>query len=438
MEEIKIEKENIETQKEESIVKNTDSISYINTIRIIAISVCSTLFTLGAVFVFLFYYNTHFVSEFISGFIKTPTPNPTIVLNEKEDLDKNAITVPEEHKESVVDAVKVAKPAVVSVIASKEVPLYDVSFESIGGSIFQTPVYKQNGTKKQEVGSGSGFIIQSDGLIITNKHVVADLNATYEVLLNNGKKYDATVLARDAVYDVAFLKISANNLPYLSLADSDSIDVGQSVIAIGNALGEFKNTVSLGVVSGLSRSIVASTSDGGSEKLEKVIQTDAAINPGNSGGPLLNLRGEVIGINVATVVGSSSIGFAIPINSLKSSISSVRKVGKIVRPYVGIRYIDVNSVVKAKYNLSVDYGVLVQRGTNQNDVAVISGSPADKAGIIEGDVVLEVDGVKIGEDKDFAYAIRSKKIGDTIKMKILSSGVEKNISLKLAQAPDGM
>jgi serine protease Do len=306
---------------------------------------------------------------------------------------------------------------------------------------FQTPTYTQNGTEKEQVGGGSGFLISSDGMIVTNRHVVSDKTAEYTVFLNNGKKYTANVLARDPVLDIAIIKINpavGTIFPYLDLGDSDSLDVGQSVIAIGNALGEFKNTVSVGVVSGLSRSISASDNSGNSEQLSKVIQTDAAINPGNSGGPLLDLSGHVVGVNVAVAQGSESIGFSLPINSVKSAINSVMKTGKIVRPYVGIRYIPVTAELKAKNNLTVDYGILVQKGQTASELAVIPGSPADKAGILENDIILEINGQKIDQDKNFAYLIRGKNIGNSITLKILSKGIEKTVTLKLEQAPDNM
>jgi len=243
-------------------------------------------------------------------------------------------------------------------------------------------------------------------------------------------------LAKDPVLDVALIRISATGLPYLVLADSSLLEVGQSVVAIGNALGEFQNTVSAGVISDLSRSITAGNNSGQQEYLDKVIQTDAAINPGNSGGPLLNLKGEVVGINVAVVQGSSSIGFSLPINSVKNAIDSVKKTGKIIRPYVGVRYVVVNDVLKTKNNLAVDYGILVQRGKDETEPAVIPGSPANIAGIVENDIILEIDGVKIDENQSFLYMIRNKKVGDTISMRILSKGVYKTIYMVLDASPD--
>jgi S1-C subfamily serine protease len=229
----------------------------------------------------------------------------------------------------VIDTVKKTNPAVVSIIISQEVPKYETYidpnmqsnpfgdlFPGFPGFDFNIPQYRQNGTEKKEIGGGSGFFVSSDGLIVTNKHVVDQKNAEYTVFTNDGKKHTAKVVARDPVLDIALIKIEGSGFTSLSLGDSDALQVGQSVIAIGNALGEYRNTVSVGVVSGLSRSIVAGDNSGKSENLDHVIQTDAAINPGNSGGPLLNLRGEVIGVNVAVAQGSQSIGFALPINSI--------------------------------------------------------------------------------------------------------------------------
>ncbi len=420
-------------------------------VRTILISLATVIITLSLFALLAWHYRAAIFKVLATGYTKEQNQiASTNDITLPGDLAaKVADTVPLQtastRQETVVDAVKIARPAVVSIVVSKEVPKYEVSYDQgsdpFGGmfpGLFQTPTYKENGTEKKQIGSGSGFLISSDGLIVTNKHVVSDTNAVYEVLLNNGTKYNATVLARDGILDIALIKITASGLPYLNLGDSNALEVGQSVIAIGNALGEFKNTVSVGVVSGLSRSVIAGDGQGMSERLDKVIQTDAAINPGNSGGPLLDLHGNVIGINVAVVQGSSNVGFALPVNSVKSAIDSVKRTGKIVRPYVGFRYVTITSDLKTKNNLSVDYGVLVARGKGAAEIAVIPGSPADRAGIVENDIVLEMNGTKIKEDNDFASLIRSKKVGDRITLKVLSKGVEKTLTLTLDAAPDGM
>ncbi len=272
-------------------------------------------------------------------------------------------------------------------------------------------------------------------MIVTNRHVIEDKTAEYTVFTNDGKKHTATVVARDSVLDIALIKIDGSGYSYLSLGDSDSLNLGQSVIAIGNALGQFKNSVSVGVVSGLSRSITAGDNNGQSESLSNVIQTDAAINPGNSGGPLLDISGKVVGVNVAIVQGSENIGFALPINSVKSVINSVKATGKIIRPYLGIRYVPVTQDLKDKNNLTVDYGDLVGKGKTASDLAVIPGSPADKAGIVENDIILEIDGQKLDQDHDLATIVRNKNVGDTVTLTVLDKGIQKDIPVKLEAAP---
>jgi serine protease Do len=348
----------------------------------------------------------------------------------------------------VISAVKKTNPAVISIIISQEVPKYEAYIDPnqqqnpfgdlFPGFNFNIPQYqyRQNGTEKKEIGGGSGFFVSSDGLIVTNKHVVDQKNAEYTVFTNDGKKHIAKVIARDPVLDIALIKIEGSGFPYLSLGNSDTLEVGQSVIAIGNALGEFRNTVSVGVISGLARSITAGNNSGNAEVLDHVIQTDAAINPGNSGGPLLNLQGEVIGVNVAIVQGSQNIGFALPVNSVKGAIESVKQTGKIVRPYLGIRYVTVNAEMKDKNNLTVDYGVLVKAGATASELAVIPGSPADKAGIVENDIILEVDRVKLDDKTSLSSIIREKTIGQAINLKILHRGAEKNILVTLEAAKD--
>ena len=348
----------------------------------------------------------------------------------------------------VENAVQQANPAVVAISISKSVPKYTTTYNQVnpfgdlfggtnpfGNMLFNVPTQTPDGYEKKEIGGGSGFLVSSDGLIVTNRHVVSDKDAEYTVYLSNGKKYSATVLARDAVLDVAIVKITASGLPYLSLGNSDNLKLGQTVIAIGNALAQFQNTISVGVVSGLSRSVTAGDGEGSSEALDHVIQTDAAINPGNSGGPLLDLSGNVIGVDTAIVQGSQNIGFALPINSIKTVIESVRATGKIVRPYLGIRYEVVTDDVKDTNHLTVDYGAIVQRGKDSKQLAVVPGSPADKAGIVENDIVLEVDGTKIDEDHDLAQMIRAKHVGDVVVLKLLSKGAEKTVNVTLAAAP---
>lgn len=216
-----------------------------------------------------------------------------------------------------------ALPAVVAIKIYQDVPVYKTTYENPFGSLFPSftvPKQTQVGTTKKEVGGGSGFFINSNGLIITNKHVANIQNAQFKVVTNSNKTYDAKVLMISDTLDIALLDIEATGLPYLYFGNSDNVQIGESVVAIGNALAQFSNTVSSGIVSGLSRNISAGTGGGGFEQLDKVIQTDAAINPGNSGGPLINSKGEVIGVNVAAALNGQNIGFALPSNIVKASI----------------------------------------------------------------------------------------------------------------------
>ena len=347
-----------------------------------------------------------------------------------------------EYEQAIIDSVASASPSVVSIVISKNVPVYEQQFINPFGSIpgfnspfdFQIPQNVQKGTKYQEVGAGSGFIVSEDGLVLTNKHVVSDKIADYTVFTNDGKKYKAKVLARDPVLDLAIIKIQdTGNFPSIKLGNSDGIQIGQGAIAIGNALGEFRNTVSVGIISGLGRTISASGGGGFSEVLEDVIQTDAAINQGNSGGPLLNLRGEVIGINTATAQGAQTIGFTIPINVAKRDIDQIIEKSrsqsdrgsstesgqiKIQYPFLGVRYVVIDDIVKQKYNLSVDYGALVLKGDN-GEAAVTKDSSADKAGIKEKDIILEINGKKITKDNSLAKIIRDYNPNDKVTLKVL-------------------
>lgn len=346
----------------------------------------------------------------------------------------------------IVDVVGRTAPAVVSIVITKDVPKLQYNenpffYSPFGNDFFNNFFGLPNGqqpkspptTEKRQVGGGTGFFVSSDGLIVTNKHVVADEEADYSVLLNNGKKYDAKVLSRDSVNDLAIVKIDGSGFSVIPLGDSDSLKLGQTVIAIGNALGEFRNTVSTGVVSGLARSITAGGSALGTEQLSGVIQTDAAINPGNSGGPLLNEAGEVIGINTAVAQGAQNIGFAIPVNEAKQVITSVKKYGKIVRPFLGVRYVIITSDLAKEKSLPVDYGALIVRGDTQTDLAVTPGSPADKAGLAENDIILEVGGEKITEDNTLVKAIARFGVSDRVPLKIMHRGDTKTVTVTLVE-----
>ncbi len=373
---------------------------------------------------------------------KIERPTPLLTAPDTSATKATPYESPDTHEEAVIKAVDLASPSVVSIIISKDLPViencpYDPfgnlppEFRNFfgGGSDFTVPC--QKGTQHQEVGGGSGFIISEDGLVLTNRHVVSDTKADYTVLMNDGKKYPAKVLARDPVQDLAVVKIEANNLKPLPLGDSDGIRLGQTAIAIGNALGEFRNTVSVGVVSGLARRITASDKAGGSEDLEGLIQTDTAINQGNSGGPLLNLRGEVIGITTAVASDAQNIGFALPINKAKRAITSVKASGKITVPYLGVRYLSVTDDIVKKEKLPVTYGALVRGGEDGPGVA--KNSPAEKAGLQAEDIILAVNGVKVDENNSLGTLIQRYQVGETVKLTIRRGDKDLTISVLLEE-----
>lgn len=278
--------------------------------------------------------------------------------------------------------------------------------------------------KNQDSTIGTGFVVSDKGIIVTNKHVVSDSNTRYTVVTVDGRKFEVRKIYRDPVLDLAIVQIDEGGLKALSLGDSSKIKVGQMVIAIGNALGKFNNTVTTGVVSGLGRRVVAGDPFSGSaEALDDLIQTDAAINPGNSGGPLLNSAGQVVGVNVATTDGAQNIGFAIPINSVKKIVDEFVTKGTVSRPYLGIRYRFISRDV-AILN-EVPQGAYIQE--------IIEGSPAEKAGIKNGDIITKIDGKTITEESMVSGAISSKSIGDKLTLNLWSDGQERQVSATLQE-----
>ncbi len=344
---------------------------------------------------------------------------------------------------TVPEVVEQVIPSVVSVVVTKDVPIYERYYEEWNpfggwGGGFQVPRVREQGTEEREVGGGSGFVVSGDGLIVTNRHVVDDREARYSIITNDGDSFEVEVLARDPQLDIAVLKLTeppAEPLPHLGFGDSEALHLGETVVAIGNALAEFRNSVSVGVISGLSRSIVASDSQGRSEALSDVIQTDAAINPGNSGGPLLNLRGEVVGVNVATSQGADNIGFALPAHVVRSVVESVAATGEISRPFLGVRYVMINEEIKELNALTVDYGALIVRGERREELAVMPGSPADKAGVRENDIILAIDGEELS-DNDLSAILRQKAIDSTVTLRLLSQGEEREVRVVLTAAPE--
>lgn len=337
-------------------------------------------------------------------------------------------------KSPIVEVAKKVCPAVVTLVISKDLPKIEGFYMfPFGGREFVFPKIEKDKKEKTKIGGGSGFIVSPDGFILTCRHVVEDQKADYTVFLEAKKKYSAKILDRDPINDIAILKINGKNLPYLELADSNKIELGETVVAVGNALGEFYDTVSAGIISGLSRFITASYGlTDRTTQLRGLIQTDAAINPGNSGGPLVNLEGKVIGINTAMVIGAQNIGFAIPINYAKKDLEEIKKYGKIKRPFLGVRYVLLNKEIAKQNKLPTSYGALIIRET-LGERAVVKGSAADKTGIKEFDIILEIENEKITEKNPLSNILEKFKVGKKVNLKILREGKIINLKVKLEE-----
>jgi S1-C subfamily serine protease len=331
----------------------------------------------------------------------------------------------------VVGVVEKVSPSVVTIGISTTQRVFSPSMELDPFGFFGQQFRGNVSEKLIEQDIGSGFVISSDGIVVTNKHVVDTVDAKYRVITKDNKTYEVQKIYRDPANDLAILKINPNPsdpaLKPAELGDSSNLKVGQFVIAIGTALGEFRHTVTTGVVSGLGRGITAgSPLEGAVEKIDDVIQTDAAINLGNSGGPLLNSGGQVIGVNTAVSAEGQNIGFAIPINIIKDAIDNFNKTGQFSRPWLGIRYRILNMKTALQYD--VPAGAYVQ--------AVISGSPASKAGIVEGDIITKMNGKKMDGESDTAVAseISSHKVGDQLEIELYRNGQNKTLKVTLEEA----
>ncbi len=355
------------------------------------------------------------------------------VIPEQRETIVNHITQLQD--ETIIDVVADTTASVVSIVATRDVPKYQRLFNS-PSDFFMTPPQETPQQRqlfeKQKVGGGTGFFVSSDGNIVTNKHVVVDSDAEYTIITSDGREYQAMVIARDDILDFAVLKIEGDNFQAANLGNSDEVQIGQTVIAIGNSLGEFSHSVSRGIISGMQRDVVANSGNS-TEHLTDIIQTDAAINFGNSGGPLLDLEGNVVGINTAVAQGAENIGFAIPINQITKLIEDVKTIGKILRPFLGVRYIEMTSEIKEELNFPYDNGILIVRGQDITDFAVLPGSPADEVGLTEYDIIMEIDGEKITSDKTLAHFISNRNIGDTIILKIWREGKQMDITVVLKE-----
>ena len=326
-------------------------------------------------------------------------------------VDGNQVVT--EDEADLANIVKKVGPTVVSVVTT----------QTTGSGRFQTT----------SEGAGTGIIVSADGYILTNRHVVQDAR-TLEIINSEGERYsDVTLVGSDPLNDIAILKIKgAKDLPAAELGDSGTVRVGQRVIAIGNSLGQYQNTVTSGIISGLGRPVTAATDELGMnvESLTDLLQTDAAINPGNSGGPLINMAGQVIGINTAIVSDAQSVGFAIPINAARGIIRGVLADGTIQKAYLGVQFVAITPDIRAELNLSERNGALVKSGTSGQS-AVISGGPADKAGIREGDIITKVDDQVVGEQGGLGSLIAEFLPGEKVTLTIIRDGKTQEVSVTL-------
>ena len=335
-------------------------------------------------------------------------------------------------------------------IISSESQLVNAIAKNVGSSVVSVNVSAQTTSQnyfglsqpQTEQGAGTGVILTKDGLIITNRHVVPAGTTSVSITLSDGTKLDkVTVVGRTAdtdPLDIAFLQIKdlkGKTLTPAAIGDSAKVQVGDKVVAIGNALGQFQNTVTSGIISGYGRSIQAgdSGSNTNTETLQNLFQTDAAINLGNSGGPLVNVNGEVIGINVA-IADAQSIGFSIPINDLKGLIASVEKDGKLERPYLGIHYVSLTDDYAYTYNLDTKRGAYIAPSTN-GDPVVLGGSPAEKAGLQEKDIITAINGTKIDENNSLVSVLGRFRVGTKVSLTVNRDGKDQKIDVTLEAAP---
>lgn len=340
-----------------------------------------------------------------------------------------------EEESATIAVVERVTPAVVSIVVKKERAAISPRNQRILLSPFfiqQVPeLSEEEGRQLIEISSGSGFFVSEDGYVLTNRHVVDEPGASFFVVTNEGEELPATLIDVDPFLDVAILQVKGSGFPTVTLGDSDKIQIGQTVIAIGNTLSEFRNTVTKGVISGINRRVTAGSA-AAADVIEQAIQTDAAINPGNSGGPLINLRGEVIGINTAVSIEGEAIAFAIPINQAKRAVDDVRVSGRIIRPWLGVRYVLVqNEEVGA--NVTYELGAMIVAGNQPGQSGVIPGSPAAQAGLKEGDVIIKIGGTTLTKEETLSELISERRPNDVVELEVLREGVLMKMSVTLVE-----
>ncbi len=348
----------------------------------------------------------------------------------------------------IVRTIKKTVPAVVSIVIKKSVAELEKEYGKKNGKGvdgargIKFPKETIDAHNMVQIDGGSGFFVDKTGIVLTNKHVVAEPGSSYTIITNGGSEYSAELLARDPVNDIAILKVKTTKgeaFPSLPLGDSTRLRLGEEVLTFGNALGLFQNSVSLGIISGLSRSITARTDQKRIQEMRGLIQTDAAINPGNSGGPLTDIFGRVIGINTAIIAGAQNICFAIPIHTAKRDLMELKKYGRVRRPMLGIHYLILDENLKEKMNLPVAYGAVVKR-EYAFEKAIHPGSPADLGGIEEGDIITEWNGEKITEEKSILDYLENSEVGEVVALTVLrgalpvgSQGKTLSLSVTLAE-----
>jgi len=362
----------------------------------------------------------------LGGFFASQYFSSTSGLGLGSETDKNIVRMIEEES-STINVVDSVTPAVVSIIVKQKQSDKVNSFNEYFYG--QVPSDNSKSDELVEVGAGTGFFVTSDGYVVTNRHVADTDGAVFTVITNDDKEYDAKVVDVDPFFDIAIMKIEGTNFPTVTFGDSKNIQVGQTVIAIGNALSQYQNTVTKGVVSGVNRRISAYDYTSGGEVIEGAIQTDAAINPGNSGGPLINLMGEVIGMNTAVSSGGQGLGFAIPVNEIQQAIESVQKEGRIVRPWLGVRFVIITADYAKEKGLSVTEGALIT--SDDSSEAVVSDGPAAKAGLQKDDIIIKIDEQNLTEEKTLSQIVREHMPGDTLVMTVLRGEEEMEISVTL-------
>lgn len=302
--------------------------------------------------------------------------------------------------------------------------------QEVSPSVVSIMAEKAQGLVSQQ-GAGTGIIVSADGYVITNKHVIEGATNAAITRSDGTVHDDVKIIGTDPLNDVAFLKINhAKDLPAATLGESSTLQVGQTVVAIGNTLGEYQNTVTSGIVSGLGRPVAAQSERGGrAESLTDLVQTDAAINPGNSGGPLVNLAGQVVGINTAVVNNAQGIGFAIPINAVKGMLAGVLAHGKVERPYLGVRYVAITPAIAKQKKLPVKKGALVAGAASASGVE--KGGPADRAGMQDGDIIVKIGELAVGQHGGVSSLIAAYKPGDTVQVTVLREGKEQVLKVQL-------